>query len=123
MWDVCCFESWCAEKDLAIDLKTITKTDLNQVLHYVYATMKNRKGEPDGFRSYVIIYYPLGRERTELCDTVFQLMHKITTKIPAKETKKVYGDLCLHTRGIRCVVSLYWRNIFHCCCPIHQPLI
>lgn len=60
MWDVLCFESWCAEKDLAIDFKTITKTDLNQVLHYVYATMKNRKGEPDSFRSYVIIYYPLG---------------------------------------------------------------
>lgn len=48
-----CFQNWCAEKDLAIDFKTITKIDLNQALRHFYATVKNGNGEPYGFSCYV----------------------------------------------------------------------
>ena len=42
-WSVRCFQTWCAEKDLAVDFKTVSKEELNQVLRRFYASVKNAK--------------------------------------------------------------------------------
>lgn len=44
MWSTCCLQTCCAEKDLSIDFKTITKMDQNQTVCQIYATVKNGKG-------------------------------------------------------------------------------
>lgn len=46
MWSVYCFQTWCVEKDLAIDFKSITKIELNQPPRQFYSTVKNGEGEP-----------------------------------------------------------------------------
>ncbi len=38
MWAIRCFQTLCAEKDLTVDLKTITEMELNQALRQFYAT-------------------------------------------------------------------------------------
>ena len=48
-WAVRCFQTWCTEKEVAIDFKTVTKMDLNQTLRHFYASVKNTKGEHYGF--------------------------------------------------------------------------
>ncbi len=42
---VCCFQTWCAEKNLAIDFKSISKMKPNQSLRQCYVTVRNGKGE------------------------------------------------------------------------------
>ncbi len=44
-WSVCCFQTWCAEKNLAIDFKSVTKMEVHQYLRQFYATLRNGKGE------------------------------------------------------------------------------
>ena len=61
MWAVRCFQSWCAEKAIEMDLKTVTKSDLNQTLRHFYATVKNGKGEPYGLSSYIGLRAALNR--------------------------------------------------------------
>ncbi len=45
LWSARYFQTWCAEKDLAFDFKSISKLELNQSPHRFYATVKNGKGE------------------------------------------------------------------------------
>lgn len=61
LWYVLCFQTWSTEKDLAIYFKTMTKIDLSQALCQFYGTMKNVKGEPYGFSSYVGLNAGLNR--------------------------------------------------------------
>ncbi|XP_055076574.2 zinc finger MYM-type protein 4 isoform X2 [Misgurnus anguillicaudatus] len=61
MWSVRCFQTWCDEKNLAIDFNTTTKSELNQALQQFYATVKNAKGEPYGFSSYACLRSGLNR--------------------------------------------------------------
>lgn len=53
MWSVPCFQTYCAEKDMTIDFKTITKMELNQAFCQFYAIGKNGKDEPYCFSSHV----------------------------------------------------------------------
>lgn len=43
MWSVRCFQTWCEEKELDIDFKTLTKAELIQALCQFYATVEKRK--------------------------------------------------------------------------------
>ena len=50
-WAVNCFNSWCAEKKVTIDFKTVGKSQLIDDLKQFYATVKNAKGEEYGLSS------------------------------------------------------------------------
>ena len=51
-WSVKCFQTWCAQKNVIINLKTISKENLNQILRHFYATVRNAKGESYSVSSY-----------------------------------------------------------------------
>ncbi|XP_076842064.1 uncharacterized protein LOC143486104 isoform X4 [Brachyhypopomus gauderio] len=61
MWAVRCFQTWCAEKNISVNFKKLTKSELNQILRQFYATVKNGKGESYGFSSYVGLRAGLNR--------------------------------------------------------------
>ena len=75
MWSIHCFQSWCAQKDLAIDFKSITKMELNQALRQFYATVKNRKDEPYGFSSYVGLHAGLNRYMATVLPNLAEELH------------------------------------------------
>ena len=50
-WGVNVFKSWCSEKKVVVDFKTIEKGDLNDILRDFYATLKNGKGQDYGLSS------------------------------------------------------------------------
>ncbi len=53
LWSVQYFQTWCAEKDVAVDFKSITKMELNQSLRQFNATVRNGKGEHFGSSCFV----------------------------------------------------------------------
>lgn len=108
MWAARCFQSWCAEKDINVNLQTIEKADFNVYLRQFYATVKNAKGEPYGLSSYVglraslnryINNPPLSKSWCLLKDRDFETSNHVFLGV-IKQLRRQGQDKSIHHRAI-----------------------
>ena len=107
-WSVRCFQSWCAQKNITVDLKTVSKADLNQTLRQFYATVRTAKGEPYSVSSYAglraginrfINDPPFSRCWSVICDSEFSSSNAVFIAM-MKQIRKEGGDTSTHHSAI-----------------------
>lgn len=108
IWALNCFMGWLESQGLQVDLSTVRKSKLNELLRHFYGSVRNCKGDLYGTASYIALraglnrYFKdphVGRPVCLMRDAEFKSANKVFLGI-LKRIKKSSGEVMLHHQAI-----------------------